>query len=128
MTMPNLQLSIRLDLANGKRIGPGKIGLLEAIRAKGSITAAALHLGMSYRRAWRLVQDINDTLQQPAVTTSIGGRRGSSGAAVTPVGREVIKLYRYIENATHMSAYHERLAIAGLSRRKKRRAARKRDR
>jgi hypothetical protein len=52
LTMTNPHLSIRLDFANGDRIGPGKIALLEAIQAKGSITAAALDLGMSYRRAW----------------------------------------------------------------------------
>ena len=114
--MPDTRFSIRLGFPNGNRIGPGKIALLETIEAKGSITAAARHLGMCYRRAWLVVQDINNTLEQPAVTTSIGGRRGSSGAAVTPVGKEVIKLYRWIENATHMSAYHERLAIGRLLR------------
>ena len=117
--MPKLRLSIRLDLANGKHIGPGKIALLEAIRSKGSITIAAQHLGMSYRRAWLLVQSINDALQHPAVTTSIGGRHGSSSATVTSVGEEVIKLYHSIEGRTHTSAHQEFLAIAGLSRRKK---------
>jgi molybdate transport system regulatory protein len=73
--MPHTRFSIRLNFPNGNRIEPGKIALLEAIEAKGSITAAARHLGMCYRRAWLLVQDINNTLQQPAVTTSIGGRR-----------------------------------------------------
>jgi molybdate transport system regulatory protein len=114
--MPHTRLSIRLDFANGSRIGPGKIALLEAIEAKGSITAAARHLGMCYRRAWLLVQDINNTLEQPAVTAKRGGANGSSGAMVTPVGKKVIKYYRYIENATHMSAYHERLTIGRLLR------------
>jgi molybdate transport system regulatory protein len=71
------RLSIRLDLANGDRIGPGKIALLEAIRSKGSITVAAEHLGMSYRRAWLLIQAINATLQQPAVATATGGTGGN---------------------------------------------------
>jgi molybdate transport system regulatory protein len=116
--MPNLRLSVRLDLANGKRIGPGKIALLEAIQTKGSITAAAQHLGMCYRRAWLLVQAINDALQQPAVTTSIGGRRGSSGATVTSAGEEVIKLYHSIEGRTSTSARQEFLAIGRLARRR----------
>ena len=91
MIMPTPSLSIRLDFANGDRIGPGKIALLEAIRSKGSITVAAQHLGMSYRRARLLIQAINSTLQQPAVATSQGGRdRG--GTVLTPVGEEVIKL------------------------------------
>ena len=114
--MPHTRLSIRLDFANGNRIGPGKIALLEAIEAKGSITAAARHLAMCYRRAWLLAQDINNTLEQPAITTTRGGANGSTGAMVTPVGKKVIKYYRYIENATHMSAYNERLAIGRLLR------------
>jgi molybdate transport system regulatory protein len=114
----NPHLSIRLDLANGDRIGPGKIALLEAIQAKGSITAAALHLGMSYRRAWLLVQAINGALRQPAVATSVGGRRGSSGAVVTSVGEEMIKVYRSIEGRTHASAHQEFLAIGRLVRRR----------
>jgi len=112
------QLCIRLDLANGNRIGPGKIALLEAIQAKGSIASAARHLGMCYRRAWLVVQDINNTLEQPAVTTTIGGRRGSSGAAVTSAGEEVIKLYHSIERRTHTSARQEFLAIGRLARRR----------
>src|SRR6202008_4771533 len=97
--MPNPHLSIRLDLANGGRIGPGKIALLEAIRAKGSITAAALHLGMAYRTAWLLVEQINEALREPAVTTATGGKRGG-GATVTAVGDRVIALYRAIEKLT----------------------------
>jgi len=116
--MPKTQLCIRLDLPNGNRLGPGKIALLEAIQAKGSITAAARHLGMCYRRAWLLVQDINGALQEPAVTTSIGGRPGTSGAALTSVGREVIKLYHSIEGRTHTSAHQEFLAISRLVRRR----------
>jgi len=99
--MPHTRLSFRLDFANGDRIAPGKIALLETIRAKGSITVAAEHLGMCYRRAWLLVQDINNTLEQPAVTTSRGGANGATGAKVPPVGKKVIKYYRWIEDATH---------------------------
>src|SRR5215469_10363085 len=90
---------------------------LEAIEAEGSITAAARYLGMCYRRAWLLVQDINNTLQQPAVTTARGGANGSSGATVTPVGEEVIKLYRSIERITRASAHQEFQAVAALVRR-----------
>ena len=113
--MQGIQVSIRLDLPNGNQIGPGKIALLEAIRAEGSITAAARYLGMSYRRAWLLVQEINNTLQQPAVSTTHGGANGS-GAAVTPVGEKVIELYHSIEGLTRASAQQEFQAIAGLVR------------
>ena len=115
--MPNLRLSIRLDLANGDRIGPGKIALLEAIQAKGSITSAALHLGMSYRRAWLLVKAINDALQQPAVAASQGGIDGG-GTVLTRYGQEVIRLYRSIELLAHTSAHQECSAISRIARRK----------
>jgi molybdate transport system regulatory protein len=113
--MTNPLLSIRLDLANGGRIGPGKIALLEAIRAKGSNSEAARHLGMSYRRARMLVDQINETLREPAVTTATGGQRGG-GAKVTSVGERVIELYRAIEEPTGTSAREEFRAIAKLVR------------
>jgi len=71
--MADIHLSIRLHLSSGDRIGPGKVDLLEAIRAQGSISAAARHLGMSYRRAWLLVEQINEALSEPAVATVTGG-------------------------------------------------------
>jgi molybdate transport system regulatory protein len=85
--MADARLSIRIDLPNGDRIGPGKIELLEAIRSTGPISAGARALGMSYRRAWLLVEEINNTLRQPAVSAAIGGASGG-GAMVTPVGEE----------------------------------------
>ena len=89
--MADTRLSIRLDLTSGDRIGPGKIALLEAIQEAGSISAAARALGMSYRRAWLLVEEINESLQEPAVTAATGGRQGG-GAALTPSGERVIAL------------------------------------
>ena len=73
--MAGPRLSIRIDLASGDRIGPGKIALLEAIRSTGSISAGARALGMSYRRAWLLVEEINHALRKPAVTAETGGFR-----------------------------------------------------
>ena len=57
-------------------IGPGKVALLEAIEQTGSITASAKKLGMSYRRAWLLVEETNRCLVRPAVQTAAGGQRG----------------------------------------------------
>ena len=110
--MPHTHLSIRLDLNNGDGIGPGKIALLEAIQAKGSIAAAARHLGMSYRRAWLLVQQINGALQQPTIAMPQGG------TVVTPVGRRVLNLYHSIENLTRAAAFPELQEIARLTRRR----------
>jgi len=119
--MPDTRLSIRLDLTSGDRIGPGKIALLEAIQASGSISGAARALGMSYRRAWLLVEQINESLQEPAVTAATGGRQGG-GAALTPSGERVIALYRSIEDIARSSAKEEFRAVGKLVR--KRRAAR----
>jgi molybdate transport repressor ModE-like protein len=68
------------------------------------------YLGIAYPTAWLLVQEISETLQKPPVTTTQGGANGS-GAAVTPVGDEVVKLYRSIEGLTGRSTHQERLAI-----------------
>src|SRR5262245_45582991 len=116
--MADTRLSIRLDLASGDRIGPGKIALLEAIQETGSISAAARHLGMSYRRAWLLVEELNEALQEPAVTAAPGGRQGG-GAAITPVGEQVIALYRSIEGIARSSAKEEFRAVGRLMRKRR---------
>ena len=114
--MAAARLSIRIDLASGDRIGPGKIALLEAIRATGSISAAARALGMSYRRAWLLVEELNQALRQPPVAAKTGGRRGG-GAVVTPAGERVVGLYRAIESHARAAAGSEFRAIGKLVRR-----------
>lgn len=92
------RVQFRLRLCKGEDIavGPGKIDLLEAIGATGSITAAAKSLGMSYRRAWLLVDTMNRCFAQPVVVAETGGSRGG-GARVTPLGAEVVRRYRRIE-------------------------------
>lgn len=116
--MADTRLSIRLDLTSGDRIGPGKIALLEAIRSTGSISAAARQLGMSYRRAWLLVEEVNETLREPAVAAATGGRQGG-GALLTPVGEKVVELYRSIEGIARSSAAEEFRAVSRLVRKGK---------
>jgi len=113
--MAATHLSIRIDLPSGGRIGPGKIALLEAIRSTGSISAAARSIGMSYRRAWLLVEEINQTLREPAVTAETGGARGG-GAVVTPVGEKVVELYRAIESQALAATGSEFRAMGRLIR------------
>ena len=113
--MADTRLSIRLDLTSGDRIGPGKIALLEAIQATGSISAAARRLDMSYRRAWLLVEQLNDALEEPAVTAAPGGRRGG-GATLTPVGKQLVALYRSIEGIARSSAKEQFRAMGKLVR------------
>lgn len=113
--MAGTHLSIRIDLASGGRIGPGKIALLEAIRTTGSISAAARSVGMSYRRAWLLVDEINRTLREPAVRAETGGARGG-GAVVTAAGERMVDLYRAIEEQARLASGDEFRAIGRLIR------------
>jgi len=77
-------------------IGPGKADLLDAIAREGSISAAGRALGMSYRRAWLLVDVMNRCWAEPLVETRPGGGEGK-GARLTPCGREVLAAYRALE-------------------------------
>jgi molybdate transport system regulatory protein len=99
---------IRLDLAAGARIGPGKVALLEQIDATGSISAAGRKLGMSYRRAWVLVEELNRTFKEPVVSAHSGGA-GGGGASLTAFGARLVAGYRAIEAEAQASAA-ERLA------------------
>jgi molybdate transport system regulatory protein len=98
---PSDRLSIRLDLASGARIGPGKVAVLEEIARSGSISAAGRVLRMSYRRTWELVEDLNRSLGTPVVETAAGG---SGGAVLTRAGKDVIERYRAIEVDTALAA------------------------
>ena len=97
------RLSIRIDLAGGARIGPGKIALLEAIERTGSISAAGRAMKMSYRRAWELVEELNRSLGEPVVETAAGGA-GGGGTRLTDAGRLLAEQYRALETAALDSA------------------------
>ena len=103
------QLSIRIDLASGARIGPGKVAVLEEIARTGSISAAGRALAMSYRRIWLLVEEMNVSLGKPVVETAAGGS-GGGGASLTKLGKTVIKQYRAIEAESALAA-HKHLSI-----------------
>lgn len=90
------RLSIRIDFDDDGRLGPGKILLLERIAEHGSISAAGRSMGMSYKRAWELVSEINRNFSLPLVELQTGGR-GGGGAALTAFGKELITHYRAIE-------------------------------
>jgi molybdate transport system regulatory protein len=91
-------LSIRIDFGPGQRIGPGKVLLLERIGELGSISAAGRALGMSYRRAWLLVDELNAIFSQQVVTSKAGGKRGG-GAELTALGMAIVMHYRSMERA-----------------------------
>src|SRR5262245_32123360 len=94
------RLTLRVDLGEDRAVGPGKIRLLEAIRDTGSITKAGIALGMSYRRAWLLVDDMNNCFREPVVAAQAGGSHGG-GAALTSFGIKLIDQYRAIEAEAH---------------------------
>jgi len=96
VTRTDDRLSLRIDLAAGGRIGPGKVAVLEAISKTGSISGAGRALGMSYRRTWALVEELNRILGKPVVATAAGGS-GGGGASLTETGHAVIACYRAIE-------------------------------
>lgn len=79
-------------------LGPGKADLLEGIRDTGSIAAAGRRLNMSYKRAWLLVDTMNRCFAAPLVDAATGGRAGG-GAALTPLGEEVLARFRHMEEA-----------------------------
>jgi molybdate transport system regulatory protein len=104
------RLNIRIDLAGGLRIGPGKIAVLEEIARSGSISAAGRALRMSYRRTWELVEDLNNGLGTPVVETAAGGS-GGGGTVLTSAGKAVIERYRAIEMDTAVAARKHLLAL-----------------
>lgn len=87
---------LRVLLGDVIAMGPGKADLLEAIHATGSISAGAKQLGMSYRRAWVLVDTMNRCFRHPVVASTTGGSRGG-GCELTDEGQEILKRYRAIE-------------------------------
>lgn len=106
-------LRFRLVLDAHCALGPGKIDLLEAIEATGSITAAARAMRMSYKRAWQLIDDLNHCFATPLVSASKGGEHGG-GAQLTQMGRSVLAAYRAIEHKVHKSLAAELRALARL--------------
>lgn len=93
---PQISVRFRVDLSRNCSIGIGKIELLEAIERAGSISKAARLLGMSYRRAWLLVEDMKINLDQAVVQSNTGGVHGG-GASVTEFGKQIISRYRRLE-------------------------------
>jgi molybdate transport system regulatory protein len=118
MTRPRdaLDLSIRLRRGARNVLGPGKLALLAAIDETGSISAAGRKLGMSYRRAWLLVEAMNESFAQPLVAASHGGAHGG-GAALTGQGRAVLEGFRAIERKARAATRAEQRAIERLMRR-----------
>ena len=89
-------IRFRIDFAENANLGPGKIALLEGVRTYGSLSEAARRMGISYRRAWLLLDSLNRSFAMAATVNSVGGR-GGGGAEVTPFGVLLIERYREVE-------------------------------
>jgi molybdate transport system regulatory protein len=104
-------IRFRVDFTTSCSLGPGKIELLEGIERTGSLRQAALTLGMSYRRAWLLLDALNHSFSEPATTASVGGH-GGGGVHLTPFGQEIIRCYRAASRAIESAARSELQPLA----------------
>lgn|SRR5690606_15031239 len=105
------KLRIRIVLRPGVAFGPGKADLLQGIAETGSLSAAGRRLGMSYKRAWTLIGDLNRSFSSPLVETEKGGA-GGGGARLTPLGADILTRFRAIEGALATAAAGEIAALA----------------
>lgn len=110
---PVFRFRARVTCGSAIAIGPGKIALLEAIERAGSITAAAKSLDMSYRRAWLLLDEVNQSLRELAVNSAQGGERGG-GSTLTAAGRRLIEIYRRIETKAQASCGKDIKALVSM--------------
>ncbi|MBV8877085.1 MAG: LysR family transcriptional regulator [Gammaproteobacteria bacterium] len=109
--MTKAAIRFRVELGPEGAFGPGKIELLEHIGRGGSLSQAARELGMSYRRAWQLLDSLNHCFRERVAVTAQGGRRGG-GATLTAFGRELIRTYRDFDAEVQArAARHFRLIL-----------------
>ncbi|MGM0593676.1 MAG: winged helix-turn-helix domain-containing protein [Pseudomonadota bacterium] len=104
-------LQLRLLFGKAIALGPGKAELLERIAECGSISAAARQMGMSYRRAWLLVDTMNQCFREPLVKTAAGGK-GGGGASITPLGEEVLDRYHRMQALARAAVADELAELA----------------
>jgi molybdate transport system regulatory protein len=95
--MARLKLKLQLYCGDEIAMGPGKADLLAAIAREGSISAAGRALGMSYRRAWLLVDTMNRCFEKPLVETHPGGGK-AAGAKLTAEGEAALGAYRSLSS------------------------------
>lgn len=111
-TAHELKIKVQLMCGDAVALGPGKADLLDAIGKAGSISGAARVMGMSYRRAWQLVDLMNRCWREPLVETSPGRAQGS-GARLTEAGIAMLHGYRALQNA--LSAHAQGAVLERLT-------------
>jgi molybdate transport system regulatory protein len=120
MAKPVIRFRVDFDAAHS--IGPGKVELLERIRETGSLSQAGREIGMSYRRAWLLLDSLNTSFREPVVATSIGGKAGG-GAALTEFGETLVQTYRQLEAEFNAAAVKRFAPISDVVSAPKKKAA-----
>ena len=113
--MPRPVIRFRIDFSARSNVGPGKIGLLEAIRASGSLSQAARAMGMSYRRAWLLLESLNESFEEPPTVATRGGK-GGGGVRLTAFGEELVSGYRALEAQIARESERHLRAVAARAR------------
>lgn len=108
---PGAHLWVKIDLGNERQIGPGKIALLRLVGEKRSIAGAARDMKMSYRRAWLLIDELNNMFAQPVLVTHVGGK-SFGGAELTPFGLRLIDCFDAITLRTEEAVRDELAALA----------------
>lgn len=114
-TGPRLRIKLRLEYDSPLILGPGKAELLARIERLGSISAAAREMGMSYKRAWTLVEEMNIAFADPVIDSARGGA-GGGGASVTSTGRQVLHHYRALEKLLREQGAEDLRALNDLLR------------
>lgn len=109
-TSPKPKSRLRITLTGDVAIGPGKADMLEGIRETGSIAAAGRRMGMSYKRAWYLVDTMNRCYVTPLVAATKGGSKGG-GAVLTELGEEVLARFRRMEKLADKAVAKELRAL-----------------
>lgn len=109
------RITLRIDFDKNRALGPGKVRLLELLGETGSISGAGRAMGMSYRRAWLLIDALNQTFRHPVVQTR-GGGVGGGGADLTAFGSALVANYRAMEQEARETLAQRILELeAGLA-------------
>lgn len=113
MQAPLPRIKLRLEYGHALTLGPGKMQLLVLIDHHGSIAAAGRDMGMSYKRAWSLVEEMNAGFNLPVVDSSRGGP-GGGGAVLTQTGHAVIRHFRALETLLDQAGARDLRALGRL--------------
>lgn len=111
---PEILVRPRIYIGDAISLGPGKVDLLRLIDARHSIAAAARELRIPYKRAWFLINTLNQGFGRPVVDTATGGK-GGGGASLTPLGRRLVECYDTLQTRLNAAAADELAALRALT-------------